>query len=194
VNIDITTNGADVIADVRRFARDASSKAVVRALNKTAAQARTEGSRAVRNAGYNIKSSAIKKSFSIKRATPSNLEVRLVATGRPIPLINYGARPTKRGVMVTVKGGRTLFRHAFIAKMKNGHKGVFERVGAALTKQKRDVGGRLRRINTPIQELYGPSIPNSLANGAVTAALMRKIEQKFPEILAHELDWLERQG
>ncbi len=44
-------------------------RAVVQALNKTAAQARTGASRAVRDSGYNIKASAIDRSFTIERAS-----------------------------------------------------------------------------------------------------------------------------
>jgi hypothetical protein len=40
-----------------------------------------------------------------------------VVTGRPVPLIDYDARQTKRGVSVRVKNGRTIFRHAFTATM-----------------------------------------------------------------------------
>jgi hypothetical protein len=55
--------------------------------------------------------------------------VTLRATGAQVTLINYGATQTKRGVSVCVKNGRKLLRHAFIATMPNGHKGVFEREG-----------------------------------------------------------------
>lgn len=190
MKLDIKTNGKDITARLTQFAAAASNKAIVRALNKTAAQAKTEASRAVRAAGYNIKASAIKRSFSVKRATESNLEVRLNATGKPITLINYGARQTKKGVSVTVKGGRTVLRHAFIGKMGNGHTGVFERTGAALLGKKAMVNGVLRRVNAPIKELYGPSIPDSLANAAVQTALMKKIKDKFPEVLAHEVAFI----
>ena len=108
-------------------------RAIVRALNKTAAQARTGGGRIVRGSDYNIKASAIKRSFTIERATPSRLAVTLKATGRPITLANYGPTQTKKGVTVRVKNGRKTLRHAFLATMPNGHKGVFERIGKGRT-------------------------------------------------------------
>ncbi len=163
-------------------------RAIVRALNKTAAQARTGASRAVRDSGYNIKASAIKRSFTIERATPSRLAVTLRATGAPVPLINYGATQTKKGVSVRVKNGRKTLRHAFIATMPNGHRGVFVREGSGhkrVTKKDRSYMSGL-----PIKELYGPSIPDSLASDAVQKAPAQQIASRYPAILAHELAWL----
>ncbi|MBR7961236.1 phage tail protein [Burkholderia vietnamiensis] len=160
-------------------------KAVVRALNKTAMQARTAAAQEVRSAGYNIKSSAIKSSFSVQKASRGKLVAVLKSTGRPVALINYGARQGKNGVSVQVKAGRTVLRHAFIATMRNGHKGVFERTGRAHKKVMRN--GKAVRSGLPIKELFGPSIPQSLANDAVQKALMKKIREKFPQILKHEI-------
>ncbi|WP_277187662.1 phage tail protein [Caballeronia sp. BR00000012568055] len=189
-------SGLSLLATTREITAGANPKdeirAIVRALNKTAAQARTGASKAVRASGYNIKASAIKKSFSIERATPGRLSVTLRATGAPVTLINYGATQTKRGVSVRVKNGRKLLRHAFIATMPNGHKGVFEREGTGhklITKN-----GRSYMSGLPIRELYGPSIPDALSNDAVQKALAQTIADKYPAILAHELAWLAAKG
>lgn len=184
LTLDVRADVKGITSSLTRYIGD-QQKAVVRALNKTAEQARTAASQEVRAAGYNIKASAIKKSFSIKRASAGNLIVTLRATGRPIGLINYGARQTKSGVSVQVKTGRKVLRHAFVATMPSGHNGVFERTG----KQHRTVMKNGKRVRTglPIKELFGPSIPQSLANDAVEKAIMAKIREKFPQILKHEL-------
>lgn len=184
--LDLSVTTRRVTAGARPNPKD-EIRAVVRALNKTAAQARTGAVRAVRASGYNIKASAIRRSFRIERATPSRLAVTLRATGAPVPLINYGAVQTKKGVNVRVKNGSDTFRHAFIATMPNGHKGVFERKG---TEHKRVTkGGRSYESGLPIRELYGPSIPDALTNDAVQKALAQTIASKYPAILAHELGW-----
>jgi hypothetical protein len=137
-------SGLSVLATTREITAGAvpspkdEIRGIVRALNRTAAQARTGGGRMLRASGYNIKASAIKRSFTIERATPSRLAVTLRATGRPITLINYGAQQTKKGVTVRVKNGRKTRRHAFIATMPNGHKGVFERIGKGHKKVTKD--------------------------------------------------------
>lgn len=184
LSLNVRSDVRGIISDLSRYVGD-EKKAVVRALNKTADQARTEAAKEVRAVGYNIKASAIKKSFSIKRASAGNLVVILKATGRPIGLINYGARQGKQGVSVQVKSGRKVLRHAFIASMPNGHRGVFERTGREHKKVVRN--GKVMRSGLPIKELFGPSIPQSLANDAVEKAVMAKIRQKFPQILKHEL-------
>lgn len=184
LNASVRADTKGITASMARYVGD-QKKAVVRALNKTAQQARTAAAAEVHIAGYNIKSSAIKKSFSIKKATRGNLVAVLMATGRPIALINYGARQGKTGVSVQVKANRTVLRHAFIATMPNGHRGVFERIGKQHKKVVRH--GKPIRTGLPIKELFGPSIPQSLANKAVQKALIAKIKQKFPEILKHEL-------
>jgi len=189
IKISVSSNGKDITASLNRFIVD-QQKAVVRALNKTAEQARTAASQEVRSAGYNIKVSAIKKSFTINRASSKNLIVVLKATGKPIAMINYGARQTKSGVSINVKTGRQLLRHAFIATMANGHQGVYERVGIARTSGKITKGGKTQRANLPVKELFGPSIPMALSNDVVEQAIMSKIKEKFPKILASELNYL----
>ncbi|OJA74515.1 hypothetical protein BGV72_24490 [Burkholderia ubonensis] len=72
--------------------------------------------------------------------------------------------------------------------MRNGHKGVFERTGKTHKKVMRN--GKVVRTGLPIKELFGPSIPQSLANDAVKKALMKKIREKFPQILKHELAFI----
>lgn len=187
LKLDVRADVRGITSSLTRYIGD-QQKAVIRALNKTAEQARTAASQEVRSAGYNIKASAIKKSFSIKRASSGNLVVTLKATGRPIGLINYGARQTKSGVSVQVKSGRKVLRHAFIATMPSGHKGVFERTGKQHKKVIRN--GKILRTGLPIKEMFGPSIPQSLANEAVEKALVAKIRQKFPQVLKHELAFI----
>ena len=187
INLTVKSNVKEITAKLSAFAKE-QQVAAVRALNKTADQARVDASREVRDAGYNIKVSAIKKSFYIEKANKYKMEVALKATGRPITLINYGARQTKSGVRVRVKNGPTVFHHAFIVTMPNGHRGVFERIGK--THKKVKVGNKILRTGLPIKELYGPSIPQGLNNKIVTAALMKLIREKFPAIYAHELKYV----
>ncbi len=175
LNVKADTKG--IVASISRYAED-QKKAIVRALNKTADQARTAASQEVRAAGYEIKASAIKKSFSIQRANAGRLVVTLKSTGQPIALVNYSARQNKGGVSVNVKTGRQTLSHAFIATMRNGHKGVFVRTG----------GKGAKRL--PIKELYGPSIPTALGNDVVEKAIMKKIREKYPQILRHEIAFL----
>lgn len=79
IGLSVSTTTRNVTASTRLKPKD-EIRAIVRALNKTAQQARTGAARDVRANGYNINASAIKRSFVIERATPSKLSITLRAT------------------------------------------------------------------------------------------------------------------
>lgn len=173
-----------VIADLGTRKREVIDVALPRALNKMADQVKTGSARGMRDAGYNLKVSDIKKGLTIVRATSGRLVATVRASGRPIPLIGYGARVTAKGVSVSVLHGRKVISHAFIATMPSGHKGVFVRVGKDHKKVSK--GARTVWSGLPIKELFGPSVPDGLANKAVQDTLQRLVDEKFPEILRQQ--------
>ena len=174
-------------------AREMKGTALVRALNKTADRVKVAGSREVRKAGYNLKASDIKRALKISRATQSSLKATVTAGGRPIPLIQYGARQTSKGVTVNVLSGRKLIPGAFIATMQSGHTGVYVREPGSKHKKVLKAG-RASWHGLPIRELFGPAIPDALANPAVRDALQALITEQFPIILEHEHSWLARRA
>lgn len=183
--LDVKGSMDRVIADLGQRKRETIDIAVPRALNKMGDQVKTGSARAMRDAGYNLKVSDIKKGLTVTRATSSRLQVTVRASGRPIPLIAYGARgPTAKGVSVSVLHGRKIIAGAFIATMPSGHKGVFIRVGKGHKKVHRR--GRTVWSGLPIKQLFGPSVPDGLANKAVQDQLQRLVEEKFPEILRQQ--------
>jgi len=189
-SITITSNVRDVVADMLDGARDLE-RAAVRALNKMADQVKVQSAREIRNAGYTLKVSDIKSALQVKKAGIGNLTSAVVARGRPIPLIKYGARATSKGVSVSVLNGRKVIVGAFIATMPSGHQGVYIRQGD--TRHKKVMkGGKASWHALPIKELFGPSVPDGLANKAVQDVLQQFIEQKFPDILEHESQWLRK--
>jgi Prophage minor tail protein Z (GPZ) len=171
--------------------REAARKAIPRALNKTATTARAEAARAIKDAGYGMKIGAIKNAISILRASDGELIVYIRATGRPLPLIAFGARQVLGGVSVQVKHGRKVIKNAFIATMKSGHKGVFQRVDGS-----RHISRRVRRggPQLPIKELYGPSIPSQFTSQAIRDAIARTARDRFPIVLKQELKYVLQQS
>jgi hypothetical protein len=184
ISISISINTKEIQRALTTQMENVVNKAAVRAINKTAMQARTEAVRAVR-CDYNIKASAIRNSFKLQRAKKGNLTAVLTATGKPIALIDYGARQVIGGVSVSVKNKRTVIRGAFLAKMQSGHTGVFVRVGKEHKTVTRN--GKKIRSGLPIKELFGPSVPTALANERVQNAIKRLIKEKLPKIFTHEL-------
>ncbi|WP_338847917.1 phage tail protein [Massilia sp. W12] len=190
ITVDVKGSMQAVLADIGRVRRDVVDKAVPRTLNKVIAQAKTAASREIRAAGYKLKASTIKGALSTRKASAVQLTAVLTASGKPIPLIQYNARQVADGVSVDVKNGRKIIKHAFIAVMPNGHKGVFVRVGKKHKKVTRN--GKTRWTGLPIQELFGPSVPNGLVNKKVQTALNRLMKEKFPVILRQQIKHLSR--
>jgi hypothetical protein len=189
MNFQYTTNVWDVIKELDA-ARGELRPAVVRALNRTINRVKVRAAREVRAAGYKLKISVIKAAMRITPATAGRLRADAVARGRPIPLVNWSAKQTGDGVSVDVLQGRKLIAHAFIATMPSGHKGVFERFGPRVDRTRKST--RQAKRTQRIKQLFGPSIPDALANKAVERALIDLIDDTFARTLAHELAWLKK--
>jgi len=138
-------------------------KASIRALNKTVRTGRTAASKIIRKT-VNVKAKAVNKSLKIERAKKGKPVARIQSTYKAIPVIEFsGVRQTKKGVSVRMRKDmpRKLFRGAFIATMKSGHKGVFRRLGKQYLKRWSPGRKQTRGTeNLPIKELYGPPVHN----------------------------------
>ena len=118
--------------EVSRLLKEAPNiaiKTAIRTLNRTADKARVAASRAVREK-YNIKAGDLNKSIKTSRASVSRLETILTITGKPIGLIAFALNKIKyTGHKILKAGGRIRLPHTFIAIMKSGHRGVYQREG-----------------------------------------------------------------
>lgn len=143
----------DQLADLRRTLRDVPNgvdRAMKSAVRRTTAQVKTRVLKAI-TSDLNIKRKDIDADKGGHRFGGVRSRVRgdsgyVSVTGRRVPLFRFGAKQTKRGVTYRVRkaGGRTMVRSSFVARMGSGHEGVFKRLG---------------KSRLPIQELFGPSIP-----------------------------------
>jgi hypothetical protein len=169
--------------------RQVVPRAASRALTKAATQARTQAAREIRDR-YNISARLVARQIDVTRSTPDTLVALLKPQGSKLPVIAFQARQTRRGVTVQIKrGSRRLIPHAFIATMRSGHTGVFARgVYSGLSFVHRSK--RLRRYpkpDLPITELFTVGVPQPFASQAVLDALERKVRQRFPQLLDHEI-------
>lgn len=182
---------SDAVNSVRREFFDLTGRefrsGVARAINHTAAKARTQASKEIRSE-YRIRAKDLRPALTTTKASAQNIEGRLVAKGKNLPLLAFGAKQNKRGVSVNVTGQRKQIRSAFIATMRSGHKGVFARGHYK--------GGSFRfrdkRIKTsgpdlPITELTTVAVPIAMQNRKVLEATERLIVSNFPQRLRHEL-------
>lgn len=143
-----------------------ATKAAVRAVNRSLSNARTTAVKLVAK-DMALKSRVVRQRINIIKATSKRPVGYLTATTARTPLIAFGARgpePSRgRGKGVTVKLPTGIPRHpyAFIATMKTGHRGVFERYDAGGNKGARGPrGGK-------IFEKKGPSVARSFESQSV---------------------------
>jgi len=160
---------------------------ISRALNHTAAKAKTGAIREIRRQ-YNVQAKYVRAAMKQVRARPSFLESRIDVSGRPLPLLAFGARQNKRGVSVAVMAGqRKQVQRAFIRTMPSGHKGVFARGGY----QRGQFQFRTQRVkrggtDTPIAELKTLAVPQALTHTTVINALAAQINRDLPDRIRHE--------
>jgi hypothetical protein len=169
----VTFDASQVLKNVGNLP-GAHRRAISRGLNKTAANVRTAASVAIR-AKRSLSASTVRKALAIKQANPNHLVATLSVTGRPIPLKEYKANQTKRGVTVKVTPGKPkLVGHrgnrAFIIAKIGGH--VFAREGK----------GRL-----PVKKLYGPSLPATFLQEEVRRAWTTAAQDALPKRLSEEI-------
>jgi hypothetical protein len=142
------------------------------AINDTAKNAQVEAAQQLAPM-MGLPSRDVKAAFSIQPATPDHLAGALVARGRAIPMIKFRPRASRRGVSIRIAGKTEVYRHAFIATVRHGHVGVFERKG---------------RERLPIRELYGPSITGMLKRSDVLPKLLETISDRLLVNLARQID------
>jgi hypothetical protein len=143
---------------------------VPRALNHVGDTARTQVKRELaKQTGLTV--TVVDKSMRTVRAIPARQSYELVATGKPIPLREFAARQTRRGVSARPWEQRRVFPGTFIVRVLGGH--VFRRAG---------------RARLPIVKLWGPSLPRELLRGKVPEVFKEVVSQRLPERMFHEFE------
>jgi hypothetical protein len=186
--INLESNIKAMLADFNDLTAKVQGQAVRRALNRTADTGRTRIVKEVRTL-YRLRAKDIRDRITIRRASGTELEVRIRASGNRLPLVSFdprqvGSKTSRRGterggVSVNIKGSRKLIKGAFIATMSNGHRGVYQRRGL----------GRL-----PIDELYTISIPEMIDNRRVSEVVLRALADEMPRRLLAELNYRRLRG
>lgn len=187
ISAQVTSDAQRVLVRLKGAARRVP-EAAARALNRVAAQARTEVSRKVKEShGYS--SRTVLRHILVGRATPTSLEAVLHVSGGPWPLYALSPSPRTRprrrskGVTVTIKGRRVKFRSAFVARMKSGHIGVFARGKYTRGQPGFAFGGK----RLPINELFGPPAPHIVQSKVVLAAIEASIRDNLERRIEYEI-------
>jgi hypothetical protein len=189
VQVDVRDNVRQVVARMNAWRDDVVQRAIPLALNRCAEMAKTAAAKELAGR-YKLKSREIKAAIGVTRATAGRMTATLRIKRKPVPLIAYGARATKDGVSVTIKGSNKRIKGAFIATMPSGHRGVFKRVGPQHKKVLR--GGKAQWSGLPIKELFGPSVGGAYSTQEVQSFMARFIYETFNRRLVHEIQRLTR--
>lgn len=193
IHIDIRHNLADSAGDLARMSRQLQTLAVTRALNKTAARAKTKAGREIKEQ-YRIGTRLVSRFISISRAGGRKGHIATVsAEGRPMPMIAFKPRQTASGVSVDIKGRRVTVPHAFIATMRSGHRGVFARGGYKGSFER--AGGQFGsfifgRQRLPLGELFTFSLPQAFSSKVVLDRVTRHVNNEFPKVLRQEINFI----
>lgn len=146
------------------------------AINQTARQTRTEAARRIAKL-MGIKVGEARKALQIIFASQNRLEARVIASGRPRNLIHFQARQTRKGVTAKAWGTRKLYKGSFIITSPQGQKLVMKRRG---------------KDRLPIEPLWGPSVPDTMVNEEIRAALQQVIVERLPKNLRRQYERRQR--
>lgn len=166
-----------LLANIPKGAERAYSNAINRGLSRV----KSAAWRNVKQV-YTVQSSALNAATntSVQKASTGNLAGFVRFAGYKIPLYKFKVSPKQPGSKKLVhaavkKGGGTVFESAFIAAMKSGHIGVFEREG---------------KKRLPVSEFMGLSAAQMVGEETVSTQVQEEAQKLVNERLEHEIDRL----
>lgn len=185
ITVDVRSNIGAVIKSMEAIAEKHRPPAIARALNRAAVSVRAEASRRIRER-YNLRAGTVNRELTVSRASPSRLVAVVRARGKPVALAEFNARQSKakkvKGqvtVQVLRAGGRKVVRgnprlkgKPFIATMKSGHVGIFQRVD---------------KSRLPIRELFSISVPKAMSSRAIENAIRKVAFDRFTKEFRREI-------
>ncbi|MDD7656819.1 MAG: phage tail protein [Veillonellaceae bacterium] len=182
--IEVDARGIEQAQELLKDIPGATKKAVSTALKKSLRNAKKEAVKKVRERYTIRKAGYVSRTIKMK---VENMTGILSSKG-PVNDLSYfktnpktvpKRRPPKGKYLYSqvVKGQGGTIAHAFLAKMKSGHVGVFQRAGHGAS-----------NASLPISKLAGPSTPQMLGSPSVTEFIAKKMLERMDKNLEHEID------
>lgn len=166
---------------------DAFNKALMRAINRALAAAKTQAKKEV-SQRFTVKQKDIADTVKTKTAGGSSLHAELRFTGQNIPAIKFKIKPNTpqpaQRPTITVqykKDGGGPAPGKFVAVMKSGHVGVFARSQDKFMKK--------NPLRQAIEELAGPSVVGMLTvnDGDPSEAIQDRANEILSARIDHEM-------
>ena len=182
--IEVDARGIEQAQELLKDIPGATKKAVSTAVRKSLRNAKKEAVKKVRERYTIRKAGYVSRTIKMK---VENMTGILSSKG-PVNDLSYfktnpktvpKRRPPKGKYLYSqvVKGQGGTIAHAFLAKMKSGHVGVFQRAGHGAS-----------NASLPISKLAGPSTPQMLGSPSVTEFIAKKMLERMDKNLEHEID------
>lgn len=199
LRIDVRSDMKRVIAEFQAVTQEVETKALVRALNRSAESLRTEIGREVRKV-YNVKLRAVRRATQLRRASENNLVASVRIEGARIRLAEFSPRAVNPwnvkgrsrkpggGVSVQIKvgGGRKLVQSAFLARASRNNARGGGSAGQLHVWRRRD------RARDSMVTLRSISIPQAVSNELVRKALLELSDKAFEKAFRQQLTYLRR--
>jgi|GEM_PF-1820105 len=155
---------------------------LMRSLNKTL---QATQSTAVKNIAQQtgVKQKIFRDFLVMTKAQKQKLTAILSAPHKKrltLMLIDPNAKQNARGAVYRIGGQRKQLDHAFMALMKNGHRGIYARKPGA------------KRL--PIRELQGPSVAHIFMQPETQTVMKNTVDDRWPVLLTHELHYALQRG
>lgn len=168
------------IKEVEKQLGECKNKAPValsRALNRAAANAKTNAVKKAREK-YTVKAGDVRKTINITNSNKSTLAARVKSEGTRIPLIKFNVKPSTPRHKKPPK----------VLKVQIKKDGLKDLVGGFVA----DINGnkvfkRLYKSRLPIEQLFGPAVPQMLGTKDVRAYVEAEAAKVFDQRLDHEI-------
>lgn len=162
LNIKVLSNAGKVARTLRSAPRKEMPRILTQAINRTAANVRTETTRNVAKE-TGLKSRDVRSAITIRRrATFRNLKAVLVAAGRALNLARFGAKQVRRGISARAWGKRRIYKGTFFG---HGGRTVFKRTSAE---------------RLPIAPVFGPSVPRTYVQEETQKVVGKTVRTRWP--------------
>lgn len=198
VGIEISAETMERVQTLLANIPKGAERAYMNAINRGLSRVKTAAWQGIKQV-YTVQAAALNAATNtrIQKAGTGNLAGFVRFAGYKIPLYKFKVSPKQPGgkklVRASVKkGGGAVFESAFIAAMKSGHVGVFERTG------EQGIAGRLAKTKTPggtmhtekLEEKMGLSAAQMAGQEAVSRQVQEEAQRLVNERLEHEIDRL----
>lgn len=183
---EIDTSGFKIAQKMLEGIRGGCYKANYLAINRTLIGARQQLIGQTTSI-YRVKAGDLRKNLTLNKATNSKPIGVIHSKGYPLPLISFKTNPTRPKIMKRGTLMRAAVRrdsgmkaiHSFVQKLKNGHVGVFHRVG---------------KSRYPIKQNYSLSAPSMLKHTCSDEKMQRYINTRYAKELTQQVKFLLSKG